>query len=95
MDLAAGCNLPGLLRIVLEEIARLQRFDGRIVRGRRKMEIAGIVAVLQDAVADPSLQVVIAVECRNECCDLAMPIRRGAILELICDHEVFHWSLLS
>ena len=45
-DLAAG-DLSRFLRIVLEEIPRLQGFDGLLVGRRRKVRVIGVVAVLR------------------------------------------------
>src|ERR1700676_3470359 len=91
---AAGA-LPGLFGVVLEEIARLQRLDRRLVGGRGEMKIAGIVAVLHDAVANPALQLGVAVERGNEAADFLVPGVRGAVGELIFDHEVLHGGLLA
>ena len=68
----------------------LQRLDGLLVGRRGEMKRAGIVAVLHDAVADLALQFGIAVERGNEAADFAVPFFRGAVGELIFDHEVFH-----
>ena len=88
-DLAAG-DLPGPFRIVLEEIPRLQGFYRLLVGGSGEMEIAGIVAVLHDAVENPALQLGIAVDCCNETRDFLVPGFRGAVGELVLDHEMFH-----
>jgi len=57
-----------------EEIPRLQRLDRRVVGGGREMGIAGIVAVLHAAIADPALQFGVVVQRRDEAVDLAMPL---------------------
>src|ERR1700675_3041323 len=91
----AASDLPGLFGIMLEEVARLQRLDRRLVGGRGEMKIAGIVAVLHDAVADPSPQLGIAVERGNEAADFLVPLLRRAVGELIFDHEMLHRWLLG
>ena len=78
---------------MLEEIAALQRLDRGIVGRRGEMEIAGIVAVLQAAVDDPAPQLGIVVDRSDEFPDFPVPIFRGAVGELILDHEVLHRSL--
>src|SRR4051812_12786122 len=57
------------------------------------MEIAAIVAVLQDAIADPSFQLRIAVDRLDEAADLLVPGFRRAVLEFVPDHEVLHVTL--
>src|SRR6266478_4721286 len=88
-DLAAG-DLPGLFRIVLEEIALLERLDGLLVGGRGEMIIARIVAVLHAAVGDLALHLGVVVERGNEPADFPMPVLRGAVGKLIFDHEMLH-----
>src|SRR5690349_25059343 len=78
---------------MLEEIAPLQRLDRGLVGGRGEMEIAGIVAVLQAAVDDPALQFGIVVDRSNEFPDFPVPFFRGAVGELILDHEMLHRGL--
>jgi hypothetical protein len=79
---------------VLEEIALLQRPDRVVVGGRGEVEIAGIVAILQAAIDDPSPQLRVIVEGCNEAADFPVPLFGGAVGELIFDHEMLHRRLL-
>ena len=54
------------------------------------MIIVRIVAVFHAAVGDLAFQFGVVVERGNEPADFPMPVLRGAVGELIFDHEVFH-----
>ena len=90
----AACRLPGLLSVVLEEVARLQGRNRRVVGRGRQMHVARIIAALHAAIADLALQLRIAIDRRDEAIDLAMPVLGGAGLEFISDQGLFHRTLL-
>ena len=93
--IAALGDLPGPFRIVLEEVALLQRLDRFVVGGRREVEIARVVALFQTAVDDPPLQLRIVVEGCNEAGNFTVPRLGSAVGELISDHEMLHGCLLD